>query len=90
MRIGKQINTLCACLAALLPLVTFSSCSDGSHHNSAVISVQDQKILLLEEGQPLKAYPVSTSRFGLGSERGSHRTPLGNLEVARKEFGITN
>ena len=29
-------------------------------------------------------YPISTSKFGLGDERGSFRTPLGNLEIADK------
>ena len=34
----------------------------------------------------LKSYPVSTSKFGLGSEEGSYKTPLGSFEVCEK-FG---
>jgi lipoprotein-anchoring transpeptidase ErfK/SrfK len=32
----------------------------------------------------VKAYRVSTSKFGIGAESGSYRTPLGRMEVARK------
>ncbi len=44
-------------------------------------------MLLVKEGKPVKAYPVSTSKFGLGSQRGSNRTPLGNHVVAKKIGG---
>jgi L,D-transpeptidase YbiS len=33
-----------------------------------------------------RTYPVSTSRFGLGTEPGSFRTPLGRFQVSEK-FG---
>ncbi|MEM6279932.1 MAG: L,D-transpeptidase, partial [Verrucomicrobiota bacterium] len=36
------------------------------------------------EGALVKTYPVSTSKFGLGNEKGSYRTPLGKMEVAEK------
>ena len=80
-RYGRCFGQLGACILFLL---TLASCSDGSRHNSAVISVEDQRMVLLEKGTPLKSYPVSTSKFGLGSQRGSNCTPLGELEVARK------
>lgn len=44
-------------------------------------------MLLLHRGEPVKTYPISTSKFGLGNSRGSMRTPLGNMEVARKIGG---
>lgn len=48
-----------------------------------------QRLVLLElspEGAErlLASYPVSTSGFGLGSEPGSHKTPLGRFAVAEK------
>jgi L,D-transpeptidase catalytic domain len=52
------------------------------HH--IVISTRDQKLALLDRGTLLAIYPVSTSRFGLGDYLGSSRTPLGELEVAKK------
>jgi len=41
-------------------------------------------MLLVRDGKPVKAYSVSTSKFGLGSQRGSNRTPLGNHVIAKK------
>jgi lipoprotein-anchoring transpeptidase ErfK/SrfK len=32
----------------------------------------------------LRTYPVSTSRFGLGTEEGSFKTPLGSFEICEK------
>lgn len=39
---------------------------------------------VLEKGVPIATYPVSTSKFGVGDNRGSCGTPLGKLEVASK------
>ncbi|NNC90049.1 MAG: L,D-transpeptidase [Akkermansiaceae bacterium] len=49
-----------------------------------LISVRDQKLLLVRSGEPVKSYSISTSKFGLGDRPGSKRTPLGRMEVARK------
>lgn len=49
-----------------------------------LVSVTDQRMLLLRDGRPIKSYPISTSKFGLGSQEGSYRTPLGSMEIARK------
>jgi L,D-transpeptidase-like protein len=49
-----------------------------------VISVRDQKLMLLENGSIVATYPVSTSRYGLGDAWGSLATPLGLLQVAQK------
>ena len=52
-----------------------------------IVSVRDQSMLLVKKGRPTKIYPISTSKFGLGSASGSNRTPLGKLEVAQKIGG---
>ncbi|MDA0766123.1 MAG: L,D-transpeptidase [Verrucomicrobia bacterium] len=63
----------------------FTSCgSTIDQNNQMLVSVRDQRLLLVRDGQPIKSYPVSTSKFGLGSESGSKRTPLGKMAVARK------
>jgi len=63
----------------------FTSCgSTVDRNNQMLVSVRDQRLLLVRDGQPIKSYPVSTSKFGLGSESGSKRTPLGKMAVARK------
>jgi lipoprotein-anchoring transpeptidase ErfK/SrfK len=49
-----------------------------------VISVRDQKLMLIENGQIAATYPVSTSKYGLGDAWGSLATPLGLLQVAQK------
>ena len=33
---------------------------------------------------PIRTYPVSTSRFGIGTEQGSLKTPIGRFRVAEK------
>lgn len=69
---------------AALPFI-FTSCAPTlDDDNQMVVSVRDQKMLLVRDGQPVKAYPVSTSKFGLGSQSGSNRTPLGNHVIAKK------
>jgi lipoprotein-anchoring transpeptidase ErfK/SrfK len=49
-----------------------------------VISVADQKLALLDKGQTLDVWPVSTSKYGVGDRFGSYATPIGNLRVAQK------
>jgi lipoprotein-anchoring transpeptidase ErfK/SrfK len=46
-----------------------------------VVSVAQQSLRLLEGDRELASYPVSTSKFGTGSEEGSFRTPLGRFAV---------
>lgn len=52
--------------------------------NKMIVSVSDQKMLLVRDGKPLKTYKVSTSKFGLGDTPNSHRTPLGRMQIAKK------
>lgn len=46
------------------------------------IHVPSQTLDLLDGESLLRRYAVSTSRFGLGSEPGSHRTPTGVFRIA--------
>lgn len=48
------------------------------------VSVKEQKLYLFKGGKLLRQYPVSTSKYGTGSDEGSYRTPLGRHRVARK------
>ena len=52
--------------------------------NKMIVSVSDQKMLLVRDGTPVKAYKISTSKFGIGDRPGSNCTPLGRLQVAKK------
>ncbi|HEY1769852.1 MAG TPA: L,D-transpeptidase [Chthoniobacterales bacterium] len=49
-----------------------------------IISVRDQKLMVVDNGKRVAVYPVSTSKFGIGDRWGSMATPLGWLQVAQK------
>jgi lipoprotein-anchoring transpeptidase ErfK/SrfK len=51
------------------------------------ISIRDQSLTLKEDDTAIRTYPVSTSRFGIGTEEGSLKTPLGRFRVAEKIGG---
>src|SRR5256885_3467064 len=51
---------------------------------NVIVSVRDQKLMLLDNGGSAAVYPISTSKFGLGDRWGSMATPLGTLQVAQK------
>jgi lipoprotein-anchoring transpeptidase ErfK/SrfK len=48
------------------------------------VSVSKQQLILKSGSKKLGEYPVSTSRFGLGAEEGSMKTPTGRFRVAEK------
>ena len=48
------------------------------------VDVKNQSLAVLRGDLIEKTYPISTSRFGLGSEPGSYRTPLGQFQIAEK------
>ena len=51
-----------------------------------LVDVLRQKADLLEDGITTYSWDVSTSRFGLGTEEGSFRTPTGRFRICGK-FG---
>ena len=51
------------------------------------VSIQDQLLTLKDNERLIRAYPVSTSRFGIGTEEGSLKTPTGRFRVAQKIGG---
>ena len=56
--------------------------------NSIRINVGEQKLYLLDEsGEVVSEYPVSTSKYGTGSENGSEKTPLGLHRIKHKVGG---
>ena len=48
------------------------------------ISIREQLLRLRRGDETLRTYPISSSRFGLGSEEGSMKTPLGKFRVVDK------
>jgi lipoprotein-anchoring transpeptidase ErfK/SrfK len=58
-------------------------------HKSPVhinVSVSDQELTVRRGRKVIRRYPVSTSRFGLGTMEGSYKTPLGKFRISDK-FG---
>lgn len=51
---------------------------------SLLVNVPRQVLEVRENGQLVREFPVSTSRFGLGSEPGSFKTPLGKFAISEK------
>ncbi len=69
---------LCLALADLF----LSSCADTRHR--MIVSVAEQRMVVLDEGRQIAQFPVSTSKFGLGSSGRTNCTPLGRHAVAKK------
>jgi hypothetical protein len=49
-----------------------------------VISVAEQKLVVMRDGGWVAKYPISTSKFGTGDAFNSYKTPLGHMEVCDK------
>lgn len=74
-------------LLALFVSVSSGLSSDAIVNDSSsrvIISVRDQKLMLVQNGRKMAVYPVSTSKFGLGDSLGRLTTPLGFLQVVQK------
>ena len=71
----------------LLLALLLASCAAPDTQHQIVISTREQKLALLDRGNVMAIYPVSTSKFGLGDWRGSRFTPLGQLQIAEKIGG---
>lgn len=52
--------------------------------NQVIVSVKEQKLMLLQNGAKVTTYSVSTSKFGLGDGFGRMTTPIGAMAVAQK------
>jgi lipoprotein-anchoring transpeptidase ErfK/SrfK len=68
----------------LLVALFLASCVAPDTRHQIVVSTRDQKLAVLDRGSLMATYPVSTSKFGLGDYLRSSRTPLGQLEIAKK------
>jgi len=66
--------------------MTFQSGATETPSSSleVLISVRDQKLAVVCNGECVARYPVSTSRFGTGDSFGSYQTPLGEMRVVDK------
>lgn len=77
-------------LGAIISGLLFTSCGSSpaaDTSNKMIVSVKDQTLLLTHNGNPVKSYRISTSKFGLGNTRNSKKTPLGKMEIVKKIGG---
>ena len=59
---------------------------DASTGTELIISIPNQTVVLVDGGNLIARYRVSTSKFGNGDSAGSYRTPVGMFFVSGK-FG---
>lgn len=71
-------------LAFLVGANSLRAQSGPEVRNEVIISVKEQKLMLLQNGAKVTTYPVSTSKFGLGDGKGRMTTPIGAMAVAQK------
>ena len=86
---ASAYRAMTSALVGLLACVLLPSCGTlGSvgqdRRNKMIVSVREQKMVLLTDGKPVKSYKISTSKLGLGDKPGSYQTPTGHLRVAKK------
>lgn len=83
---SKKLRMLRA-LAVIFGFITITSAfavTPVDTSNQIIVSVRDQKLMLVQNGGKVATYPVSTSMFGLGDSWGRMTTPLGHLAVEKK------
>ena len=56
----------------------------SSGDSEVLVDIGGQCVHLLTNGSRVKSWPASTSKFGIGFEPGSNKTPTGNFLVAEK------
>ncbi|MGB0292994.1 MAG: hypothetical protein ACPGIA_10495, partial [Luteolibacter sp.] len=69
-RSGIALAVAAICLAAIGCAPSNSIPKGTDYKNKMVVSVKDQRMLLVSNGIPVKSYKVSTSKYGLGDQPG--------------------
>src|SRR5215470_4359913 len=79
-----KIESAARAITVITIVASVGSCVAPDTRHQIVISARDQKLALLDRGNVMAIYPVSTSKYGLGDSRGSRFTPLGKMQIAQK------
>ena len=69
---------------AVIALLAIAPALRADGPSRVIVSVKEQKLMIMANGARLATYPVSTSKFGLGDDWGRMTTPLGFMQVAKK------
>lgn len=71
--------------AANLPVATHRAERFGAGADLfLVVCISDQTLAIMRGSTPIRTYTISTSKFGIGSESGSNKTPLGMHKICFK------
>jgi hypothetical protein len=77
-------STIACVLAALAFSVAARAAEEPAENLEAIISVAEQRLVVLRDGMWIQKFRISTSKFGLGDSFGSYKTPLGRHRVCEK------
>ncbi len=62
--------------------------SEHAQNSLIIISIRDQKLYLIKEGEIVESYIISSAQRGTGNLSGSYKTPLGVHFISEK-FGYS-
>ena len=68
----------------VLASLVLAACVQHDQVHRVVVSVADQAMDVYAKNRLIGHYLISTSKYGIGDSPGTYRTPLGQLEIARK------
>lgn len=68
----------------LFLIAGIAAAQDALPPAEVLISVADQRLVVLRDGGLVAKYRISTSKFGVGDAFGSYKTPIGKLRVCNK------
>ncbi len=71
-------------LLLVLVVALLAGCVSQDKRHTMIVSVPEQRMLVLDEGRLVAVFPVSTSKFALSDRAGSKGTPVGRMKVAEK------
>src|SRR5437870_10102743 len=71
-------------LVSIAPVFSATQLTQLDTAHRVVISIRDQKLMLLENGGGVAIYPDSTSKYGDGDFRGRKTTPHGYHTVTKQ------
>jgi L,D-transpeptidase catalytic domain len=83
LRMFRQLAVIFS-LVSIAPAFSATPVAQLDTSHRIIISIRDQKLMLMENGGRVAIYPVSTSKYGVGDFLGRMTTPLGYLMVAEK------
>lgn len=83
----NKLTSLIAGASLALAFQTAVAAETPAQPLAVLISVPDQRLAVVCNGELVSRFPVSTSKFGTGDQFGSYKTPLGALKVCDKIGG---